>query len=104
VYGYIPRVPLNILSVEGPNSKVKKVDERLEDLRELHKTMCENLEQSYSKYKAKVDEKLRDVQFEMEELVWVYLPKEHFSCGEYHKLKKRKVGLCEILEKFGVSA
>jgi nitrate/nitrite-specific signal transduction histidine kinase len=92
VYGYIPRVPLNILSVEGPNSKVKKVDERLEDLRELHKTMCENLEQSYSKYKAKVDEKLRDVQFEMEELVWVYLPKEHFHAVNIINLKKERWG------------
>jgi hypothetical protein len=46
----------------------------------------------------------RDVQFEVGELVWVYLPKECFSRGEYHKLKQRKVGPCEILEKFGATA
>jgi Integrase zinc binding domain len=104
VYGYIPRGPLDTLSIERPRSKVTKVEERLEDLRELYKTVREKLEQSYSKYKAKADEKHRDVQFEVGELVWVYLPKERFPRGEYHKLKKRKVGPCEIAEKFGANA
>jgi hypothetical protein len=100
VYGYIPRGPLDTLSIEGPQTTVKRVEERLEDLRELHKTVREKLEQSYAKYKAKADMTHRDVQFEVGELVWVYLPKEHFPRGEYHKLKQRKVGPCEILEKF----
>jgi hypothetical protein len=46
----------------------------------------------------------RVVQFEIGELVWVYLPKERFPRDEYHKLKQRKVGSCEILEKFGANA
>jgi hypothetical protein len=45
----------------------------------------------------------RDVQFKVGELVWVYLPKELFPRGEYHKLKQRNVGPCEILEKFGAN-
>jgi hypothetical protein len=104
MYGYIPRGPLDTLSIEGPQTTVKRVEERLEDLRELYKTVWEKLEQSYAKYKAKADVTRRDVQFKVGELVWAYLPKERFPRGEYHKLKQRKVGPCEILEKFGANA
>jgi hypothetical protein len=49
MYGYIPRGSLDSLSIEGRKSKTKRVEERLEDLRELHKIVREKLEQSYSK-------------------------------------------------------
>jgi hypothetical protein len=88
VYGYIFRGPLDSLSIEGIKYKTKRVEERLEDLRELHETVHEKLEQSYSKYKTKADKKCYDVQFEVAELFWIYLPNESFPRGEYHKLKK----------------
>jgi hypothetical protein len=53
VYGYIPRGPLDILSIEGSQTTFKRVEERLEDLRELHKIVREKLEQSYASTKLK---------------------------------------------------
>lgn len=37
-------------------------------------------------------------------MVWARISKERDPTGEYHMLKPRKIGHCEVLERFGPNA
>jgi hypothetical protein len=62
------------------------------------------LKATYEKYKAHADKKRRQLDFNIGELVWVYLSKDHYPRGDYNKLTRRKFGPYPILEKFGENA
>jgi RNase H-like domain found in reverse transcriptase/Reverse transcriptase (RNA-dependent DNA polymerase)/Integrase zinc binding domain/Integrase core domain len=51
LYGFNPRGPLDLLPIEGPNTGATKVEQRLENLLDIHTHVCQNLETSYAKYK-----------------------------------------------------
>ena len=48
-----------------------------------------------------MDEPKRDVQFQIGDLVPVYLNKEKMQKGVPHKLHLRRLGPCKILAKYG---
>ena len=59
---------------------------------------------SATQYKAAADVHRREVHFSVGDQVWAVLTKERFATGQYNKLKPRKIGPVEIVEKINANA
>ncbi|KAG2266662.1 hypothetical protein Bca52824_073741 [Brassica carinata] len=70
----------------------------------IHQRVHDNLQVSSAKYKEAADRHHRDVQFSVGDKVWAVLTKECFPPHEYNKLKARKIGPLDILEKINANA
>ncbi|GKC92941.1 putative reverse transcriptase domain-containing protein [Tanacetum coccineum] len=86
------------------SSILKKVQDFVEELHDVHKVVHENLVRANSKYKQDADHKRRHVNFEEGDFVWAILTKDRFLVGEYNKLSAKKIGLLEIVEKINSNA
>ncbi|XP_076902253.1 uncharacterized protein LOC143556935 [Bidens hawaiensis] len=104
VYSAKPRGPLDLMSLPVSGSVPKKVQDFVMGLHEVHAAVQENLANANSKYKRAVDQKLRQVDFEVGDFVWAFLTKDHFSVGEYNKLSGKKIGPMEIVQKINLNA
>ena len=71
---------------------------------EVYEQVKKTLQQNSLKVKAKADLKRRNVHFQVEDLVMVYLNKDWLPWGNHMKLMMKKIGPCEILEKYGENA
>lgn len=104
VYGIIPSGPLD-LTIPPDRSKFHgRAFDLVDAFCELHKQVHDCLEASAAKYKSSVDVHRRDMQFAVGDKVWEVLTKDRFPPGQYNKLKARKVGLLEVLEKINNNA
>jgi hypothetical protein len=68
LYGFNPRGPLDLLPIEGPNTGTTKVEQRLENLLDIHTHVRQNLETSYAKYKQQADASRVEVNFDV--VIW----------------------------------
>ncbi|KAK1414879.1 hypothetical protein QVD17_30640 [Tagetes erecta] len=104
VYSAQPRGPLDLMSLPVTYSGPKKVQDFVEGLHEVHKTVHDNLVRANSKYKQAADKMRRQVDFEEGDFVWAVLTKDRFLVGEYNKLSAKKIGPVEIVEKINSNA
>ncbi|GKC42320.1 hypothetical protein Tco_1060042 [Tanacetum coccineum] len=90
----LPKIPGYSIAAENFAEKIKVIqaDVRLK------------LEASNAKYKEDKDKHRRTKIFAEGDLVMVLLRKERFPMGTYNKLKKKKVGPCQILKKINDNA
>lgn len=56
------------------------------------------------KYKQAADKHRREVHFEIGDLIWAVLTKERFPVRQYNKLKPRKIGPVQVIEKINANA
>ncbi|GJY47091.1 putative nucleotidyltransferase, ribonuclease H [Tanacetum coccineum] len=96
VYFAQPRGPLILMSLPVSSFVPKKVQDFVEQLREVHKAVRDNLVRANSKYEQDADQKRRHVDFEAGDFVWAVLTKDRLPVGEYNKLSAKKIGPLEI--------
>lgn len=100
----MPRCPLDLTSTPDPSRFHGTAVDFVEDLTRIHGQTRDNLIASSSAYKERVDKHRRNEQFEVGDFVWAVLTKDRFAVREYNKLKPRKIGPVEIIEKINANA
>ena len=94
-----PWCPLDLALLPDHTRIHGKAVDFVENLQHIHKQTYECLVVSTAKYKASVDRRCRLMEFSVEDLIWAVLTKDHFPFHEYNKLKARKIGTLQVLEK-----
>ena len=104
VYGIIPRGPLDLTTAPDKTHYHGEAIDFITDMQSVHHLAKQQLEASVAKYKKAADTKRREVLFEPGDLVWVYLTTERLPLREYNKLKSKKIGPVEVLERINPNA
>lgn len=104
VYGVTPRGPLGLTTMQQPGEFHGRAQELVDELASIHTRASDNLAGTALKYKRATDKRRREVHFEVGDFVWAILTKERFPVGEYNKLKQRKIGPVQIVEKINANA
>jgi len=104
VYGQNPSGVLDLALVPRVGRLNPKADELADHLRGIHEQVKLAIQESNDKYKARADRHRRQVLFDVGDFVWAVLTRDRFPVGEYNKLKERKIGPCEILQKINDNA
>ena len=104
VYGTHPRGILELRELPNTFPSSSHAEEFAEAIKEVQDQVKLQLQNSNQKYKEFADQKRREVQFKVGDLVWAYLKKERLPQTKHTKLLPKKVGPCQILEKYGHNA
>ncbi|GJX21483.1 hypothetical protein Tco_0224160 [Tanacetum coccineum] len=79
---------------------LSQFEDELEMGDEVYRAVHDNLVRGNSKYKQDADQ----VDFEVDEFMWVVLTKDRFPVGQYNKLSTKKIGPLEIIKKIDSNA
>lgn len=104
IYGIVPRGPIDLGVVPDATRDHGEAVYFVAGVSHIHQQVHDNLRLTSAQYKEAADRHRRDVQFEVGDKVWAVLTKERFPPREYNKLKARKIGPLEIVEKINANA
>ena len=104
VYGIVPRGPLDLGVLPDATRDHGEAVEFVANVSHIHQQVHDYLRLASAKYKEMADRHRRDVQFKVGDKVWAVLTKERFPVHEYNKLKARKIGPLEVVEKINANA
>jgi hypothetical protein len=104
VYGLHPRGVFELRNLENSEGRSAYVDDFSQSMKEVHEQVKKQLQEATQKLKEKVDERRKDLQFAVGDLVMVHLNKSRLQKGVPTKLQMRRIGPCKILAKYGQNA
>lgn len=99
VYGLVPRGPLDLATAPDKTRNHGEAIDFITHLQDAHRLAQFHFETSTKKYKVAVDAKRRELLFEPGDLVLVYLTKECLPLRDYNKLRSKKIGPVEVVER-----
>ena len=99
VYGLVPHGPLDLATTPDNTRHHGEAIDFITSLQDVHKLTQSHLEAATTKYKFTADAKRRELIFEPGDLVWVYFTKERLPLRDYNKLKSKKMGPFEVVER-----
>ncbi|GJV59156.1 RNA-directed DNA polymerase [Tanacetum coccineum] len=85
-------------------SLVRKGADLSEQIKELHRSVQEQIIRHNKQYKEHADNCRKQVLYREGDLVWIHLRKEHFPAGHFGKLKPRGDGPFRVLKKINDNA
>lgn len=104
VYGRHPRGLCELRDLGALEMKSGQAEDFTQTIKEVQEQVKKAILESTQKLKVKIDEKRREVQFKVGDYVMVHLSKARIQSGKPTKLQMKRVGPCEILEKYGENA
>jgi hypothetical protein len=99
VYGFVPRAPIDLLPLPSTVQHNFDATQRAEHILKLHATTKENTERMNAKYQIVGDKGRKHIVFDVDDLVWLHLRKDHFPDLRKSKLMPCAAGPFKVLEK-----
>jgi hypothetical protein len=104
VYGFVPRAPMDLLPLPSSVQNNFDATQRAELILKLHATTKDNIERMNVKYRVVGDRGQKHVVFEVGNLVWLHLRKDHFPDLRKSKLMPRADGPFKVIAKINDNA
>jgi hypothetical protein len=104
VYGYIPRVPIYLFSLDAEDAPHIDVGAHVEQMINLHEQTQQNITVANAKYKVVGSKGKKLVTFEPGDMVWLHLRKDRFPALRRSKLMPRAAGPFKVLTKINDNA
>jgi hypothetical protein len=104
VYGYIPRAPIDLLTLDPLDAPHVDVVARVKHMLDIHEQMQQNIAHTNAKNRAVGSKGRKLVTFEPGDLVWLHLRKDHFPTLRRSKLMPHAAGPFKVLQKINDNA
>jgi hypothetical protein len=104
VYGYIPRVPIDLLSFDPLDAPHVDAVARVQQMLDIHEQTHQNIAHTNAKNQTAGSKGRKLVTFEPGDLVWLHLRKDRFPTLRRSKLMPRAAGPFKVLKKINDNA
>ena len=104
VYGYIPRAPIDLFSLDAADAPHIDVVAHVEHMINLHEQTQQNIAATNAKYQVAGSKGRKLVTFEPGDMVWLHLRKDRFPTLRHSKLMPRAAGPFKVLTKINDNA
>jgi hypothetical protein len=104
VYGYIPRAPIDLFSLDAEDAPHIEVVARVEQMIDLQEQTHQNIAAANAKYQVAGSKGRKCVTFAPGDMVWLHLSKDRFPTLRCSKLMPRATGPFKVLTKINDNA